>query len=68
MDRFSAEKLRVTDALLETERQKAKILITSEKALDLRAHALASIESFRAVRSESEAPLDASQRKRHLRP
>ena len=65
MDRFSAEKLRVTDALMEAERQMAKILITSEKAIDLRAHALASIESFRAVRSETIAAVVASQRKRH---
>jgi hypothetical protein len=56
--------MRVTKALLETERQKVKLLITTANAVVLREHAAASIEDFETIKAESQAVVAASRRER----
>jgi hypothetical protein len=67
MERFAHEKLRVQAALLEIERQKAKLMIVTERANGLQAHAADSIEGIKTITAETEIVLTAVRReRRHL--
>ena len=67
MERFAHEKLRAQAALLEIERQKAKLMIVIERASGLQAHAAVSIEDIKVITAETDIVLAALRRERHQR-
>jgi hypothetical protein len=68
MDRFVAEKMRVETALLEIERQRAKLMIISANAQSLRDHAATSITGIKTVTAESETAMTAVRETLSVRP
>ena len=67
MERFGREKLRVQAALLEIERQKAKLLIVTERASGLQAYAAVSIEGIKTITAETDIVVASLRRERHQR-
>jgi hypothetical protein len=63
MDRFAREMMRVQAALLETERQKVKLLLGNETQLRLREYALAAIADLKIVSAESEEVIERRRRR-----